>query len=83
MTRDDSIRLALEAGFDVNDHGEWVGDKDGKCLERFANFVAAAEREACAKVCDLEFAACWHADAILQAKEAKRCADAIRERGKS
>ena len=40
-----------------------------------------AEREACAKVCDLEFAACWHADAISQAKEAKRCADAIRARG--
>jgi hypothetical protein len=69
MTRDDIIRLALEAGFDVNDHGEWVGDKDGKCLERFAAFVAAvkptdedcssvaalvaaAEREACAKIAE-------------------------------
>lgn len=40
-----------------------------------------AEREACAKVCDLEFAACWHADALSQAKEAKRCAAAIRARG--
>jgi hypothetical protein len=40
-----------------------------------------AEREACARVCDLEFAACWHADAISQAKEAKRCAAAIRARG--
>jgi len=52
-----------------------------KDLEKFAALVAAAEREACAKVCDLEFAACWHADAISQAKEAKRCADAIRARG--
>ena len=40
-----------------------------------------AEREECARVCDLEFAACWHADAISQAKEAKRCAAAIRARG--
>jgi hypothetical protein len=45
MTRDNSIRLALQAGFDVNDYGEWVGDKDGKCLDRFAALVAAAERE--------------------------------------
>ncbi len=39
MTRDDIMRLALEAGFDVNDHGEWVGDKDGKCLEQFAELI--------------------------------------------
>jgi len=49
MTRDDIIRLAREAGFDVNDHGEWVGDKDGKCLDRFAALIAAAEREKVAK----------------------------------
>ncbi len=45
MTRDYIIRIALQAGFDVNDHGEWVGDEDSKCLERFAALVAVAERE--------------------------------------
>ena len=44
MTRDDIIRVALQAGFDVNDHGEWVGDKDSKCLERFAALVSSAKR---------------------------------------
>lgn len=41
---------------------------------------AREENEEAARVCDLEHAACWNADAISQAKEAKRCADAIRAR---
>jgi hypothetical protein len=45
MTRDEIIRMAREAGLD-----------DFFCrdlmLERFAALVAAAERDACAKVCD-------------------------------
>jgi hypothetical protein len=48
MTRDDIIRMAEEAG--------WTGLKENvtyvAMLERFAALVAAAEREACAKVCD-------------------------------
>ena len=52
MTRDDIIRMAREAGIDA--------EKDTLCryegwvepLTRFAELVAAAEREACAKVCD-------------------------------
>lgn len=45
MTRDDITRMAREAGF--------VGfDGDNGSLRRFAALVAAAEREACAKVCD-------------------------------
>ena len=54
MTRDDIIRMAREAEMGeplelgVNDY--WaVFTSD---LERFAALVAAAEREACAKVCD-------------------------------
>ena len=45
MTRDDIIRMAREAGLPSSElyHGN---------LERFAALVAAAEREACAKVCD-------------------------------
>ena len=44
MTSDDIIRMAREAGL--------LGlDAEGR-LERFAVLVAAAEREACAKVCE-------------------------------
>jgi len=45
MTRDEITRMAQEAGF--------VGfDGDNGSLRRFATLVAAAEREACAKVCE-------------------------------
>ena len=50
MTRDDIIRMAREAG--------WTGPEENvtyvAMLERFANLVAAAEREACAALCDAE-----------------------------
>jgi hypothetical protein len=93
MTRDDIIRLALEAGFDVNDHGEWVGDKDGKCLERFAAFVAAVKPtdEDCSSVAALVAAAEREAcakEADLVAREfhngmATFIAAVIRARGES
>ncbi len=48
MTRDDVIRLAREAHMH---HMAWDDDYiEG--TERFAALVAAAEREACAKVCE-------------------------------
>jgi len=51
MTRDDIILMAREAGFDPHDMSA-----DFTCnlenIERFATLIAAAEREACAKVCD-------------------------------
>jgi hypothetical protein len=51
MTRDDIIRMAREAGafFDGDCS---VYDMPEHCFEKFAALVAAAEREACAKVCD-------------------------------
>jgi len=54
MTRDDIIRMAQEAGFEVDEnHDVWVTDGYWlRELERFAALVAAAEREACAKVCE-------------------------------
>jgi hypothetical protein len=48
MTQDDIIRMAHEAGF-ADDKGVV---HPAYQLEAFANLVAAAEREACAKVCD-------------------------------
>ena len=57
MTRDDIIRMAREAGLYVDEDGE-ILEGDGwhtqtLFIERFANLVAAAEREACAKVCEV------------------------------
>ena len=48
---EDIIRMAWEAGIAVwhKDLKRWVVDPG---LERFAALVAAAEREACARVCD-------------------------------
>jgi hypothetical protein len=49
MIKEDIIRMAREAGFDPHDMSD-----DFTCnledIERFASLVAAAEREACAKV---------------------------------
>ena len=75
MTRDDIIKWANEAGLLPNYE---VYDDD---LIRFAAFVAAAEREACAKVCEHKMPnpVCNWSDA--QIVEALRdCAAAIRTR---
>ena len=63
MTGDDITRMAREAGF--------VGfDGSNGALCRFAALVAAAEREACAKLCEEMFS-----------YGALDIADAIRARG--
>ena len=74
MTRDDIIRMAKEAGWDSG-LVMLVGN-----LEVFAALVAAAEREACAKVCE------WEAAKLEQwpqrdALAVRTCAAAIRARG--
>ena len=62
MTREDIENFTRQAGgFDATP----------EFLERFAALVAAAEREACAKVCD---------DLVLHQYSASGCAAAIRER---
>jgi hypothetical protein len=69
VNRDDIIRMAREAGIGWLERAEGISE----FLERFANLVAAAEREACAKVCEAEgerVDASWVS-----------CAFAIRERG--
>jgi hypothetical protein len=48
MTRDDIMRMSREAV--TKDDGGYFSTYE--YLERFAALVAAAEREACAKVCD-------------------------------
>jgi hypothetical protein len=76
MTRDDIIRLAQETGFDVEvqdtfnykPQHSFIGSDEN--IERFAALVAAAEREACAQVCDR----------ITWSNEAKFFATAIRQK---
>jgi len=48
MNRDDIIRMAVEAGF-----ADLVVDTVVDIFEKFANLVAAHEREKCAKWADL------------------------------
>ena len=55
MTRDDVIRMAREAGINYRKlalefYSTQCDGVDLEDLERFAQLVAAAEREACAKV---------------------------------
>lgn len=73
MTRDDLIRMALKA-CEVDEDpfvSGWI-TMDYEEIERFAALVAAAEREACAKVCER------HAD-----PSAGIIAAAIRARGQA
>jgi hypothetical protein len=49
MTREDIIRMAREAGWTQYSVKHPV---EAQRLDRFAALVAAAEREACAKVCE-------------------------------
>ena len=72
LSRDDINRIIYDNGLF---HGTMALGvvMDADHLERFANLVAAAEREACAKVCEAEgerVDASWVS-----------CAFAIRERG--
>lgn len=54
MTRDDIVRMAREAGGHASGFGDrWVVYTPD--LERFAALVAAAEREACAALCEARF----------------------------
>jgi hypothetical protein len=69
MNRDDITRMARAAGF--------VGfDGENKCLRQFADLIAAAEREACAKVCESLAGQQW-----VTREAALECSDAIRARG--
>ena len=72
MNRDDIIRMAREVWGD--DSGKPWHESAVTHLEAFAELVAAAEREACAKACD------ELGDEYADANPAD-CAFAIRERG--
>jgi DNA-binding GntR family transcriptional regulator len=73
MTQEDIIRMALAANIlepvELLKSNQWRQDTIRE-LERFAALVAAAEREACAKVCEDHFSS-----------DGDWCAAAIRARG--
>jgi len=75
--RDDIIRLAQESGLKdlcgLETTG-WPGDARVDAFIDFAALVAAAEREACAKVCE-----CFNSEPVSHATVAA----AIRERGEN
>jgi hypothetical protein len=68
MNREDIIRMAREAGLAYGPDEKPLGS-----VTRFAALVAAAEREACAKVCDG-----MDRNGVMIAAD---CAAAIRARG--
>jgi len=76
MTRDDIIRMAREAG--LLPHPENIVYQDpmfeGR-IKTFAALVAAAEREACAKLCE------WKTGLKPVDTAIETCAAAIRVRG--
>ncbi len=76
MNRDDIIRMAREAGM-AGMLTDVVTNFDE--IERFAALVTAAEREACAKLCDEM--ACSPALSSLETYRTLFIADAIRARG--
>ena len=75
MNREDIIRMAREAGFchDINNGIYLCAPMH---IERFAALVAAAEREACAKVCDVVIPGDEYSTALINSY-----ADDIRARG--
>ena len=77
MNRDDVIRMAREA-----DLCPWVvkvPEVEAQKLERFANLIAAAEREACAQVCDKVKTECEEGG--IRFVTTRVCAKRIRARG--
>lgn len=94
MNREDITRMAREAGWsgiytqwrEPDGSPDWTPVKESltvpvtmEQIESFAALVAAAEREACAKLC-IEQSARWHTDQ-RDVYVAHECAAAIRSRG--
>jgi len=70
VTKDEIISMAREAGVLIPQHRNHIEE-----LQRFAELVAAAEREACAKVCESNWTN------VVERIYGKECAAAIRARG--
>ena len=81
MNKEEIIRMAREAGMEQDGDNFFSPSHEEidvhiTDLERFAALVAAAEREACAKVCEVHGSMARHS--VWMAEE---CAALIRARG--
>jgi hypothetical protein len=77
MNREDIIKMAMDADGHINSHARGI-DMGWDGIARFAALVAAAERDACAKVCESRQTPGTGSVAILNG-----AADAIRARGQA
>jgi hypothetical protein len=82
MNQDEIISMAKEARIHRDDSWRFEMLSERNALEAFAALVAAAEREACARVCDVitEKNTWWDINEIEAAEE---CAAEIRARGEA
>ncbi len=76
MNRDDIIQMAREAG-----GGPTPPDFLIPVFERFANLVASAEREACARVCESIDMEAFGVLPVRTVMITNHCAESIRARG--
>ncbi len=76
MTREDIIRMAEECGIPEFENNESQADN----ILYFAALVVAAEREACAKVCE-DIPVPQDPTELTHIPTLERCAAAIRARG--
>ena len=87
--REEIIKMAREAGIRLASQSDTVDPRNvyPHEIERFFHMAQAAEREACAKVCDTyeEWCGPWGQDDNLYAatESAKEIATAIRARGQA
>ena len=80
MDREQIIRMAREAEFEVYETDVWITDGWWtEELERFAALVAAAEREACAKVVE-DYCGAWDDEGYALAAAIRARGDEKRER---
>ena len=73
------IKMAKEAGFAM----AWMSHEEHQCIERLVNLAQAAERDACAKVCE-SLSLEWEEQpniAQIELATMLDCALAIRARG--
>ena len=88
MNKEDIISMAKQAGYYTDDEDVYDGSNffiHTKEITKFAELVAAHEREACAKVCEKRETSYQYATdpwALEHIMEAQYCATDIRARGK-
>jgi hypothetical protein len=79
LNKDDLVKMVKEAGFyKLQGSKSALYALNQEHMEKFANLIAAAEREACAEVCDTYDVA----EDVNSCDTAESIAAAIRARGK-